>query len=212
MTDVKICGLRTAETLEAALHGAARFVGFMFFPSSPRNIAPDAARSLAQIARGRADVVAVTVDADDALLALIAERVAPDWIQLHGKETPARAAAVKRFARKGVIKVVPVARSDDFAAATPFEPVAEWLMFEAKAPPGSDRPGGNGIAFDWGMLAGRRFGRPWMLAGGLTPENAAVAIAASAAPVLDVSSGVESSPGIKDAARIAAFLAAAKQA
>jgi phosphoribosylanthranilate isomerase len=212
MTDVKICGLKTVETVEAALRGDARFVGFMFFPPSPRNIAPDAARPLAQIARGRADVVAVTVDADDTLLSLIAERVAPDWIQLHGRETPARSAEIKRFARKGVIKVVPIARSDDFAAAAPFEPVAEWLMFEAKAPAGADRPGGHGIAFDWGMLAGRKFGRPWMLAGGLTPENAAAAIAASAAPALDVSSGVESSPGIKDAARIAAFLAAAKQA
>ncbi|MEJ0023221.1 MAG: hypothetical protein WDN76_07135 [Alphaproteobacteria bacterium] len=101
MTDVKICGLKTVETVEAALHGDARFVGFMFFPPSPRHIAPDAARPLAQIARGRADVVAVTVDADDTLLSLIADRVTPDWIQLHGKETPARAAEVRRFARKG---------------------------------------------------------------------------------------------------------------
>ncbi|MEJ0023222.1 MAG: hypothetical protein WDN76_07140 [Alphaproteobacteria bacterium] len=111
-----------------------------------------------------------------------------------------------------MIKVVPIARSDDFAAAAPFEPVAEWLLFDAKAPPGADRPGGNGVAFDWTMLSGRRFGRPWMLSGGLNPENAVAALAASAAPALDVSSGVESSPGIKDAARIAAFLAAAKQA
>jgi phosphoribosylanthranilate isomerase len=157
-------------------------------------------------------VVAVTVNADDTLLSLIAERVAPDWIQLHGQETPARAAEVYRFARKGVIKVVPIARSDDFAAAAPFEPVAEWLMFDAKAPPEADRPGGHGASFDWAMLAGRRFGRPWMLAGGLTPENAAAALAASDAPALDVSSGVESAPGIKDPARIAAFLAAAKKA
>ncbi|HWA20864.1 MAG TPA: phosphoribosylanthranilate isomerase [Caulobacterales bacterium] len=212
MTDVKICGLKTAEAVNAALSGEARFVGFVFFPPSPRNIAPEAARPLAALARGKADIVAVTVDAGDALLAMIAERVAPDWIQLHGNETPARAAEVRRFAKKGVIKALPIARSEDFAAAAPFEPVADWLMFDAKAPPEADRPGGHGASFDWAMLAGRRFGRPWLLSGGLTPENVPAAVAASGAGALDVSSGVESAPGIKDPARIAAFLAAAKKA
>lgn len=212
MVHVKICGLKTAEHVESALAGDARFVGFMFFPASPRNITPDAAGPLAALARGRADIVAVTVDADDEHLRLIAANIAPDWIQLHGKETPSRATAVKRYARKGVIKVVPIARSEDFAAAAPFEPVADWLMFDAKAPAGADRPGGHGAAFDWGMLAGRRFARPWLLAGGLNPENAAAAALASGATALDVSSGVESAPGVKDPARIAAFLAAAKKA
>jgi phosphoribosylanthranilate isomerase len=212
MADVKICGLKTADAVEAALAGDARFVGFVFFPPSPRNVSPEIARPLAQLARGKADIVAVTVDAGDALLAMIAERVAPDWIQLHGKENPARAAEVKRFARKGVIKALPIAQSSDFAAAAAFEPVAEMLMFDAKAPPEADRPGGHGASFDWTMLAGRRFSRPWMLSGGLTPENASAALAASGAEALDVSSGVESASGVKDAARIAAFLAAAKKA
>jgi phosphoribosylanthranilate isomerase len=212
MIDVKICGLKSAETVEAALAGDARWIGFVFFPPSPRNIAPEAARPLAALARGKADIVAVTVDAGDALLAMIAERVAPDWIQIHGKETPARAAEVRRFARKGVIKALPIARGEDFAAAAPFEPVADWLMFDAKAPPETDRPGGHGASFDWAMLSGRRFGRPWLLSGGLTPENVPAALAASGARALDVSSGVESAPGIKDPARIAAFLAAAKKA
>ncbi|MES1203536.1 MAG: phosphoribosylanthranilate isomerase [Pseudomonadota bacterium] len=212
MPDVKICGLKTADAVEAALAGDARFIGLVFFPPSPRNIAPEAARPLAALARGKADIVAVTVDAGDALLAMIAERVAPDWIQLHGKETPARAAEVRRFARKGVIKALPIARGEDFAAAALFEPVADWLMFDAKAPPEAGRPGGHGASFDWAMLSGRRFGRPWMLSGGLTPENVPAALAASGAGALDVSSGVESAPGIKDPARIAAFLAAAKKA
>lgn len=212
MAEVKICGLKTADAVEAALAGDARWVGFVFFPPSPRNIAPEAARPLVALARGKADIVAVTVDAGDAMLAMIAERIMPDWIQIHGQETPARAAEIRRFAKKGVIKALPIARSEDFAAASPFEPVADMLMFDAKAPPDADRPGGHGASFDWGMLAGRRFGRPWMLSGGLNPENAPAAVAASGAAILDVSSGVESSPGIKDPARIAAFLAAAKKA
>ncbi len=212
MADVKICGLATADAVHAALAGDARWVGFVFFPPSPRNLSPETARPLAAIARGKADIVAVTVDAGDALLAMIADRVAPDWIQLHGAESPARVAAARTFARKGVIKALPIARGEDFAAAAAFEPVADWLMFDAKAPPNADRPGGHGAAFDWTMLAGRRFSRPWMLSGGLNPENAPAALAASGAEALDVSSGVESAPGVKDAARIAAFLAAAKKA
>jgi phosphoribosylanthranilate isomerase len=210
MADVKICGLRTPETVDAALAGGARFVGLMIFPKSPRNISlPDAA-SLAARVRGRAKIVAVTVNADDALLGQIQTAFAPEYLQLHGSETPARVSAARRFAGEGVIKVLPVATREDLAPAGSFEPVADFLMFDAKAPPEADRPGGHGAAFDWKLLTERRFSRPWLLAGGLTPENVEQAIAASGAPVVDVSSGVESAPGIKDAGRIAAFLAAAK--
>jgi phosphoribosylanthranilate isomerase len=210
MADVKICGLRTPETVDTALAGGARFVGFMVFPKSPRNIALQDARALAARVRGRAEIVAVTVNADDALLGEIQAAFAPDFIQLHGSETPARVAAARRFAGKGVVKVLSIATREDLAPAVSFEPVADFLMFDAKAPPEADRPGGHGAAFDWKLLTEKRFSRPWLLAGGLTPENVRQAISASGAPVVDVSSGVESAPGIKDAGRIAAFLAAAK--
>lgn len=210
MTHVKICGLKTPDAVDTALAGGARWVGFVVFPKSPRHIAPQAAAALARRARGRADTVAVTVDADDTLLAEIRAAFAPDWIQLHGQEGPARVAAVRAYAGKGVIKALPIARGEDFAAAAQFADAADWLMFDAKAPPEADRPGGHGASFDWQLLAGRRFARPWMLSGGLNPENLPAALAASQAPAVDVSSGVESAPGIKDAARIAAFLAAAR--
>jgi phosphoribosylanthranilate isomerase len=211
MTLAKICGLKTPDAVDAALAGGARWVGFVVFPKSPRHIAPQAAAALAPRALGRADVVAVTVDADDALLREIKAAFAPDWIQLHGSESPARVAAVRAYAGKGVIKALPIARNQDFAAAAAFADVADWLMFDAKAPPEADRPGGHGASFDWRLLAGRTFSRPWMLSGGLNPENLPAALAASQAPAVDVSSGVESAPGIKDAARIAAFLTAASQ-
>jgi phosphoribosylanthranilate isomerase len=212
MTDVKICGLKTPETVDAALAGRARYLGFMVFERSPRHIAPAAAAPLAVRARGRADVVAVTVDPADALLDEIAAAFAPDWIQLHGTESPARVGALRRLARKGVIKAFAIARAEDFVTVEAYAPVADLFLFDAKAPPGADRPGGHGAAFDWKLLAGRRFSRPWMLSGGLNPENVANAINLSGAPAVDVSSGVESAPGIKDASRIAAFLAAANPA
>ena len=184
----------------------------MILPKSPRYIPPREVEALAARARGRADVVAVTVDADDALLAEIQAAFSPDLIQLHGAETPSRVTAARRFARKGVIKVLPIARAEDFAPVAAFEPVADMLMFDAKAPPNADRTGGHGVAFDWKLLSGKRFSRPWLLAGGLNPENVASALSQSGAPALDVSSGVESAPGVKDAGRIADFLAAAKRA
>ena len=210
MAETKICGVTDARALNAALAGGARMIGLVFFAKSPRNLAlPDAA-ALADKARGRAEIVAVTVDADDGTLGAIADVVQPDWIQAHGSESPLRIGGMKYFARKGVIKALALARSEDLAQAASFESVADMLLFDAKAPPDADRPGGNAHSFDWAMLAGRRFSRPWLLSGGLTPENVGDAIRISGAGLVDVSSGVEASPGLKDPSRIAAFLAAAR--
>jgi phosphoribosylanthranilate isomerase len=212
MPDVKICGLSTPETVRAALDGGAAFVGFMFFEKSPRHLTPEAAARLAEAARGKAKVVAVTVDPDDAALDRIAVVLRPDLIQLHGAETPRRAAEVAARTGAGVIKVLPVSESADLGPASAFEDVVQHLMFDAKPPKDADRPGGLGARFDWSLLAGRRFTRPWFLAGGLDPWNAAEAARLSGAPLLDVSSGVERGAGLKDAGLISAFLDAARRA
>jgi phosphoribosylanthranilate isomerase len=211
-TRVKICGLSTPETVEAALAGGAAMVGFMFFARSPRNLNAEAAARLAEPARGRAAVVAVMVDPENAELDAMARVLQPDFIQLHGKETPARAVEIKARTNARLIKVIAVAEEADLAAAKPYESMADHLMFDAKTPPGSALPGGMGASFDWTMMAGRRFARPWFLAGGLDPWNVRGAAIASSAPMVDVSSGVERGPGLKDPALIAAFLAAAHQA
>ena len=208
----KICGISTPEAVTAALDGGAAFLGFMFFDKSPRNIAPDAAWRLAQPVRGKAKVVAVLVDPSDAEVDRIAQVLQPDFIQLHGAETPARARAVGQRARAGIIKVLPVSEAVDLASAADYETVADHLMFDTKPAKDADRPGGAGRAFDWTLLAGRRFQRPWFLAGGLDPWNLAEAVQQSGAPLADVSSGVERGPGQKDPALIAAFLNAAKRA
>jgi len=206
MTGVKICGLTTAETLDAALGGAAAFVGAVMFARSPRNIAPAEAATLFARARGRAKIVAVVVDPDDALLIEITATLKPDLIQLHGHETPARAEQVRALTGAGIIKALPIRTHEDFAPAVDWEPFVDHLMFDAKPVEGSALPGGVGARFDWSLLADRAFREPWFLAGGLNPDNAAEAAAISGAPLLDVSSGVESAPGVKDAALIAAFL------
>jgi len=176
------------------------------FPRSPRHIEPLHAATLFERARGRAGVVAVTVDADDARLTEIALILKPDLIQLHGSETPARAEAVRMLTGAGIIKVLPIRTHEDFAEAEAWEPFVDHLMFDARPPEGSHLPGGVGARFDWALLADRAFRRPWFVAGGLTPDNVGEAIAISGAPLVDVSSGVESEPGVKDANRIAAFL------
>lgn len=209
MAQTKICGITDATAMDVAINGGARFIGLVFFTKSPRHLSLESAATLAARARGRTEIVAVTVDADDALLGAIASAVRPDWVQAHGSETPTRTAALRRFAGKGVIKALGVARSEDLAHAAAFELAADMLLFDAKAPLGG-LPGGNAAAFDWKILAGRRLSRPWFLSGGLTPENVAEAIAASGAALVDVSSGVESAPGLKDAVKIAEFLAAAR--
>ena len=209
----KICGLSTPETVSAALAGGAGWVGFMFFPKSPRNIAPEAAARLAQAVRaGPTKVVAVMVDPSDAEVDRIGEILKPDLVQLHGKEKPARAREIGARMGAGVIKALHVESAHDLDAARAYEPIVEHLMFEAKPPKDAVLPGGAGRAMDWGLLSGRRFERPWFLAGGLDPWNVAEAASASGAPLLDVSSGVERGPGLKDPALIAAFLDAVRRA
>lgn len=208
----KICGLTTPGALDAALDGGAAFVGAVSFPKSPRHLELIAAAALFERARGRAKVVAVTVDADDALLTEIALILRADLVQLHGSETPEQAARARLLTGAGIIKALPVRTADDVASAAAFEPVVDWLMFDAKPPEGAALPGGVGAAFDWTLLAGRAFARPWFLAGGLSPDNLADAVRITGAPAVDVSSGVESAPGVKDPGRIAAFLEAARSA
>ena len=211
MAGAKICGINTAAALDAALEGGARFVGFVVFPKSPRHVSRDQLSALAERARGRAEIVVVTVDADEELLAGVAAYARPDWIQLHGRESAGKTAQARQYATRGLIKAIGVAGDADLKATASYEPVAEMLLFDAKAPLGG-LPGGNAMAFDWRILSGRRFGRPWLLSGGLTASNVAAAIAASGAALVDVSSGVESAPGIKDPSKIADFLAAANAA
>ena len=212
MLPAKICGLTTAETLDAALAGGAAFVGFNFFAASPRHIDPAAAAELARRVRGQAKIVAVTVDPDDALLDRITAHFSPDLIQLHGRETPARAAAIARRTGVGLIKALPVAEASDLAIATDYDGLVDHLLFDAKAPADAALPGGLGARFDGSLLLGRTFQRPWFLAGGLDPWNVREAAASSGAPMVDVSSGVERGAGLKDPALIRAFLDAVRQA
>ena len=207
-TLAKICGLSTPEAVRAAVDGGAAWIGFVTFPRSPRHLAPEAAARLAPAARGRAKVVSVLVDPSDALLDEVRRTLAPDLVQLHGGETPARVREVAVRTGAGVIKALPVSRAADLDAARAYDGAADHLMFDARPPEGSDLPGGAGARFDWTLTAGRRFARPWFLAGGLDPWNVAEAVRLSGAPAVDVSSGVERGAGIKDAGLIAAFLRA----
>jgi phosphoribosylanthranilate isomerase len=209
----KICGISTLEAVDAALAGGAGWLGFNFFPKSPRYLEPEAAWRLAQGARGGpAKIVAVMVDPSDADVDRIAQGLKPDLIQLHGAETPARLRAVGQRAGCGMIKALPVADARDLDAAVQFETVADHLLFDAKPPRDAELPGGSGQPFDWNLLSGRRFARPWFLAGGLDPWNVAGAAKLSGAPLVDVSSGVERGAGLKDPALIRAFLDAVKSA
>ncbi|MGE3306406.1 MAG: phosphoribosylanthranilate isomerase [Rhizobiaceae bacterium] len=210
--DIKICGLKTPEAIAAALDGGASHIGFIFFAKSPRNIDPADAGRLREAARGRALAVAVTVDADDATLDRIVATMSPDMLQLHGKETPERVAAVKARYGLPVIKALSVSTAEDIAAADAYRGIADRLLFDAKAPKGSELPGGNGVSFDWALLAGIDPTVDYLLSGGLTAANVGAALRIARPPGLDVSSGVESAPGVKDAALIAAFFRAVRQA
>ena len=209
MVDVKICGLSTPKTMDAALDAGADFVGLMFFAKSPRNVTLQHAAELAERARGRATVVTVTVSADDALLMSIAENVRPDLIQAHGDETPERITEMARLTGIGVYKVLKVRTAEHVAKASAFV-TCPFIMFDAMPPEGAVLPGGNGLAFDWAIL--RDAARPYMLAGGLNSGNVAEAIRVTGAAMVDVSSGVESAPGIKDSGLIRKFIEAAKAA
>jgi len=210
--DIKICGLKTQEALEAALRGGASHVGFIFFPKSPRNLAPAEAAGLARAARGRAKAVAVTVDATDDFLDAVVAEVEPDILQLHGGESPQRLAAVKARYGLPVMKALSVSEADDLAKAAPFLGLADRFLFDAKPPKGALLPGGNGVSFDWTLLAGLDPRIDYLLSGGLDSHNVSEAVRIARPPGLDVSSGVESAPGVKDSRLIAAFLAAVRAA
>lgn len=210
--DIKICGLKTVDALDAALAGGASHVGFIFFAKSPRNVAPDEAGRLRRAAAGRARAVAVTVDADDAALDAIVAEMAPDMLQLHGGETPARVAAVKARYRLPVMKALAISEAADLALIEPFRGVADRFLFDAKAPRDSVLPGGNGVSFDWRLLAKLDPGVDYMLSGGLDAANVGDALRLANPPGIDVSSGVESAPGVKDTALIADFLDAVRTA
>jgi phosphoribosylanthranilate isomerase len=209
---VKICGLTSRGDAEAALRAGADFGGLVFFPASPRHIALDRAKEIASVLRGRVRVVSLLVDPDDALVEEAVRAIAPDFIQLHGGETPARVAAISALGKRPIVKVLPVADAADVARAASYEQVADWVLFDAKAEQTATRPGGLGAAFDWTLLKGVTVRRPWGVAGGLTPENVARAIAIAGPALVDASSGVEDVPGLKSPAKIAAFVAAARNA
>lgn len=204
---VKICGLKDERALEAALDAGAAYVGFVFFPKSPRHLDIDVAAGLAARARGRATIVAVTVDADDGLVGRLRDALAPDYIQLHGHETPARAAEIKRLSGAGIVKAIPVATPADVAAADAFRDIVDFVLYDAQPPKVALLPGGNGLAFDRRALDG--VGGPFFLSGGLDADNVAAAVAELRPFAVDVSSGVERAPGEKDADLIARFVAAA---
>jgi len=206
--DIKICGLSTPETVASALNNGASHVGFIFFPKSPRNVTPEPARQLRRAAEGRAQAVAVTVDATDDFLDQIVSTMRPDMLQLHGKETPARVVEVRKRFNLPVMKALSISGPEDLLPIQGFAGIADRLLLDAKAPKGSELPGGNGVSFDWRLLAALDPGLDYMLSGGLNPGNVAEAIAISNPPGLDVSSGVESTPGVKDVELIEKFFAA----
>jgi phosphoribosylanthranilate isomerase len=206
---IKICGITSVAAADAALGAGADFAGLVFYSKSPRNLTHDRARTLAARMRGRTKLVALFADAGDAEIAAAIEAVVPDFLQLHGGETPERVASLRARFAIPVIKAIAVAEPADLAAAG-FD--ADMLLFDATAPDGAAAPGGQGAAFDWKMLRGRSFSQTWLLAGGLNAGNVARAIQASGAPGVDVSSGVESAPGVKEPRLIAEFAAAARAA
>jgi phosphoribosylanthranilate isomerase len=209
---VKICGINSLTAADAALSAGADFTGLVFYRNSPRNVELVMAARLADHMRGKAKIAALLVDARDDELQQVAEIVRPDFLQLHGSETPARTAAIRARFGKPIIKALPIAAPDDLAIVDAYTDAADMFLFDAKAPQGAAAPGGLGAAFDWQLLRGRSFSRSWLLAGGLNAGNVARAIRISDAPGVDVSSGVESAPGVKDAGMISDFVTAARRA
>jgi len=206
---VKICGLSTQEGLQAVADTGAAYVGFVFFPKSPRNVSIEQARELALAAPIGLAKVALVVDADNAFLDAITDAVPLDMLQLHGHESPERVLEIKARYGLPVMKAVGIADASDVPNIDLYNAVADQILIDAKPPKSATLPGGNGLSFDWTLIAKRRWPKPWMLAGGLTPDNVAEAIALTGATQVDVSSGVEAGVGIKDNAKIAAFVAAA---
>jgi phosphoribosylanthranilate isomerase len=209
---IKICGLKTPQALDAALDAGADMVGFVFFPPSPRNVGYEAARALGARVRGRAQKVALSVDADDATLAAMIEALAPDLLQLHGRETPDRVVTVRARFGLPVMKALPIAERADLSPIRLYDKVTDRLIFDARAPREATRPGGLGKPFDWRLLENLDPGVPFMLSGGLDAGNVAEALRITAAPGVDVSSGVERAPGEKDLEKIRGFIRAARAA
>ena len=203
---VKICGLTDPADIPAAIVAGASYLGFNFFPKSPRYLDLEAAAFMATSVPVGVGKVGLTVDADDATLDLLTTTVPLDFLQLHGKESPARVSEVKARYGLPVIKVVGISGPEDVTQIDFYGKVADQILVDAKPPKGADRPGGNAVAFDWKLIAGRRWPVPWMLAGGLNPDNVAEAIRLTGARQVDVASGVESAPGVKDAALMRAFI------
>ncbi len=203
---IKFCGLTRPQDVQGAVAAGARYVGFVFFPRSPRHLTLDHARPLALAVPPGIAKVALTVDADDAALAALLDRVPVDILQLHGHESPARVAQVRARFGLPVMKALGIASAADLTQIDVYSGVADQLLIDAKPPQDAALPGGNGLSFDWQLLAGRKsWARPWMLAGGLTPQNVAQAVQLTGARQVDVSSGVETAPGIKDAGHMTAF-------
>ncbi len=207
MTQIKFCGLKTGRDVAAAEAAGAAWTGFVIFEKSPRHVSPALAGELVHLAK-TSQTVAVTVNPDDELLARIRDAMRPDWIQLHGQETPQRVVQARPYAKRGVIKALPVADASDLDAATAFDRIADMLLFDAKPPKGADRPGGHGVGYDYALLKPLQISVPWLLSGGLDATNVAAAVSQAGASAVDVSSGIESAPGVKDAAKIAEFAAA----
>ncbi|GGA90280.1 N-(5'-phosphoribosyl)anthranilate isomerase [Brucella endophytica] len=210
--DIKICGLKTSEAVEAAFLGGATHIGFIFFPKSPRNVSPELAGRLRLAADDRAKAVAVTVDADNALLDEITGAMRPDMLQLHGRETPERVVDVRARYGLPVMKALSIRDAADLAAIEPYRGVADRLLFDAKPPVGSDLPGGNGVSFDWSLLAALDGSLDYMLSGGLNAGNIAEALTRTNAPGIDISSGLERAPGEKDVRLIEEFFRAIRAA
>ncbi|WP_295045970.1 phosphoribosylanthranilate isomerase [uncultured Paracoccus sp.] len=209
MAQVKICGLRRPDHIDTAAQAGARYVGLVFFPKSPRAVSVDEAALLVPHVPLGVATVGLFVNPDDTLLDQVLGRVPLDIIQLHGSESPDRVAQIKALSGLPVMKAVGLSGPDDLPALTDYGLAADMLLVDAKPPKDADLPGGNGLSFDWRLLVGRKWLRPWMLAGGLTAQTVAEAIRLTGAPAVDVSSGVETEPGVKDAGLIRAFIAAA---
>jgi len=207
--DVKICGLMAEEAVATAVAGGARFVGFVFFPPSPRSLTPQRAAELTGAVPAGVTKVALTVDADDDYLDAIVAKAGVDMLQFHGTEPPERVSAIRERHGLPVMKAVAIAGPGDIGNARAYEAVADRLLFDARPPEGATRPGGNALAFDWELIRGETWRLPWTLAGGLHAGNVAEAVRTSGASAVDVSSGVEDAPGVKNVAKIKAFLAAA---
>ncbi|WP_046120624.1 phosphoribosylanthranilate isomerase [Ensifer aridi] len=211
-TEVKICGLKTAEAVERAVALGASHIGFIFFPKSPRNIEPDDAGRLAERVRGRAKVVAVTVDADSDDLDEIVSALSPDILQLHGSESPERVLSIKALYGLPVMKALSIREAGDLDRIDPYVGIADRFLLDAKPPAGSELPGGNGVSFDWRLLDALDGGVDYMLSGGLNADNIGQALALTGARAVDISSGVESAPGVKDVKLMDAFFEAVRRA